>query len=274
MQHIVTIWAAAGYSAPVASSRSAPLSLAEATCLVLIVQGLEHGWAIGSELAPDGALGSIWSLSRPLTYRAIEGLVEHNLITRTATDEGRGRDRAILRATAAGKRASLQWLDTPAEHLRDLRTELLLKLTLRQRAGLPIEPLLDAQERALEPALDALAHRSTGNDVVALWRQENARAVRRFLRQARELPNAAAGSDAGGARHHPEVRLSARNQLRATIDTIVHGDVMASVKAVLPDGQRLTAAITSDAVDELDLAAGDAVVMIVKSTEIMVAKSD
>ena len=47
---------------------------------------------------------------------------------------------------------------------------------------------------------------------------------------------------------------------------------MASVRAVLPDGQRLTAAITSDAVDELDLAAGDDVVMIVKSTEIMVAK--
>ena len=37
---------------------------------------------------------------------------------------------------------------------------------------------------------------------------------------------------------------------------------------------RLTAAITSDAVEELDLVSGDDVVMIVKSTEIMVAKVD
>ena len=106
---------------------------------------------------------------------------------------------------------------------------------------------------------------------MSLWRQENARAVRRFLRQARELQHSDI-TPSGAQRPRAEVRLSARNQLHATIDTIVHGDVMASVKAVLPDGQRLTAAITSDAVDELDLAAGDDVVMIVKSTEIMVAK--
>jgi len=260
----------------VAHGRTDSPSFAEATCLALIVEGLEHGWAIGSELAPDGALGSIWSLSRPLTYRAIEGLVERGFVTRTAHEEGRGRERAILRATAAGRRAVRQWLDTPAEHLRDLRTEPLLKLTLPQRAGMAIEPLLDLQEQLLEPALDALAHRSTGNDLVALWRQENARAVRRFLRQARNLPStlSAAADDGAPTRPRGEVRLSARNQLRVNIDTIVHGDVMTSVKAVLPDGQRLTAAITSDAVDELDLAAGDDVVMIIKSTEIMVAKPD
>ena len=118
-----------------ATPRTAPLSLAEATCLALITQGFEHGWAIGSELAADGPLGAIWSLSRPLTYRAIEGLVERSLVTRTAGDEGRGRERAVLRPTAAGRRAATTWLDSPAEHLRDLRTELLLKLTLRQRTG-------------------------------------------------------------------------------------------------------------------------------------------
>lgn len=250
---------------------TAPLSLAEATCLTLVVQGIEHGWAVGTALAADGELGVIWSLSRPLTYRALEGLVERGLIRRTNPSQGTGRDRSILRPTASGRRASQSWLDTPAAHLRDLRTELLLKLALRQRAGMPIEPLLDAQELALEPALDALTHQSDHNDLVALWRQEGARAARRFLRQARTV---ARGVTPAGERPRTEVRLSARNQLHASIDSLARGDVMTSVRAVLPDGQRLTAAITSDAVDELDLAVGDQVVMIVKSTEIMVAKPD
>ncbi len=253
-------------------ARSAELSLAEGTCLVLVVQGTEHGWAIGSLLAPDAELGSIWSLSRPLTYRAIEQLVERGLITRTGTVEGRGRDRSVLRATAAGRRAAESWWSTPVTHLRDLRTELLMKLALRRRAGQSVTELLDTQERVLEPALDALTNHARAHSfdaVVSLWREENARAVRRFLRQVRTLgdPDARGASGASG-----DVRISARNQLRVTIDTVTHGGVMASVKASLPDGQRLTAAITSDAADDLDLAAGDDVLMIVKATEIIVAK--
>ena len=254
-----------------ATRRDQPSNLAALTCLTLVIQGAEHGWAIGSQLAPEGPLGSIWSLSRPLTYRTIEALVEQGLVTRSGAHPGRGRERSLLTATAAGRAASAQWLGTPAEHLRDLRTELLLKLTLRQRAGLPIEPLLDAQERALQPTFDAIAQGNAGSDLVALWRRENARAARRFLREARDLGHA---GDSPTPTRRSEVRLSARNQLRVTIDSVVRGDVMTSVKALLPDGQRLTAAITSDAVDELDLAAGDEVVMIVKSTEIMVAKAE
>ena len=245
--------------------------LGEAVCLALIAEGVEHGWAIGSLLTPNGSLGRIWSLSRPLTYRAIEHLVERGLVTRTPGTEGRGRERSVLHLTDLGRSTATAWVDEPVTHPRDLRTELLLKLTLRQRAGIPIEPLLDAQEAELGATLDALAKREIGDDLVALWRQESARAARRFLRQAREsLP----AGDRPASTRRSEVRLSARNQLRVTIDTIAHGDVMTSVKAVLPDGQRLTAAITSDAVEELDLAAGDEVVMIVKSTEIMVAKPE
>lgn len=247
------------------------LLLPEAACLTLVVQGVDHGWAIGSLLAPEGEIGRVWSLSRPLTYRAIDHLVEMQLVTRTATAGARGRERAVLRATAAGRRASARWLDLPVEHPRDLRTELLLKLVLRQRAGADLEPLLSAQSQLLSPTLDALINIDPGNDVVALWRQESARSMRRFLKQAVE---SAAGDPTNAAAPRREVRLSARNQLRARIDSIAHGDVMSSIKAVLPDGQRLTAAITRDAVEELDLAAGDEVVMIVKSTEIMVATTN
>jgi len=249
--------------------RRISLGLPEAVCLTLIVQGVDHGWAIGGLLAPEGEIGRVWSLSRPLTYRAVERLVELQLVDRTATSGARGRERAVLRATAAGRRASTAWLDLPVGHPRDLRTELLLKLVLRQRGGAPPGPLLDAQLEVLSPTLDALINTNPGNDLVALWRQENARAMRRFLKQAAHTADAP-GDDP--VRPRADVRLSARNQLWARIDTVAHGDVMSSIKAVLPDGQRLTAAITRDAVEELDLAAGDDVVMIVKSTEIMVAK--
>ena len=250
---------------------SRPFGTPEAACLVLIIQGAEHGWAIGGLLAPEGEIGRVWSLSRPLTYRAIDHLVDLRYVNRTVSPGARGRDRAVLRATETGRRAGAQWLEQPVAHPRDLRTELLLKLVLRQRCGMDLEPLLAAQLDALSPTLDALINTNPGSDVVALWRQESARAMRRFLKQA--AASALSGAD-DSPRPRSEVRLSARNQLRAHIDTVVHGDVMSSIKAVLPDGQRLTAAITRDAVEELDLAAGDDVVMIVKSTEIMVAKPE
>ena len=68
------------------------------------------------------------------------------------------------------------------------------------------------------------------------------------------------------------MRLSARNQLRARITSVAHGGVMTTVKTVLPDGQTITAVITKDSAQELDLAPDDEVLVIIKSTEVMLAK--
>jgi PadR family transcriptional regulator AphA len=241
-------------------------NLAEHVCLTLVTQGVSHGWAIGTLLTAEGELGRIWTLSRPLTYRAIDGLTEQRLIARRGARSNGGRDRNNLKPTAAGRRTARTWLDTPVEHVRDVRVELLLKLELRRRGGLSLEPLLAAQHDVLAPAIDALTTNQPG-DLVDLWRRENARAVRRFLRDALEPPGARLP-----AAERTELRLSARNQLRATVERVVHGEVMSTVRAVLPDGQHLTAAVTKDAVDDLDIAADDEVLMIVKSTELMVAK--
>jgi PadR family transcriptional regulator AphA len=243
------------------------LSLAEWVCLTLITQKVTHGWAIGTMLAPDGELGRIWSLSRPLAYRAIDGLVDKGLATRKGQEAGRGRDRVVLAPTAAGRRLSRTWLDEPVEHLRDVRTELLVKLSLRERAGLGNEALLAAQQARFEPAIDALTSSSPDDDLVDLWRRESARAVRRFLQCALHPPPAATSAN------KPELRLSARNQLEGTVTAVQHGEVMSTIRAVLGDGQQLTAAITKDSAADLDLAPGDAVVFIVKSTEVIVAKA-
>ncbi len=251
---------------PPADRKPVQLSLAEWVCLALITQGAAHGWALGSLLAPEGELGRIWSLSRPLTYRAIDGLVDKELITRRGQAAGRGRDRVLLAPTAKGRRAARRWLDEPVEHLRDVRTELLVKLTLRERAGLDNHDLLTRQTEVFAPRIDALTSSGPDDDLVAVWRRESARAVRRFLEQALHPIERTPAE-------RPELRLSARNQLRGTVTSVHHGDVMSTVQAVLGDGQPLTAAITKDAATELDLAPGDPLTMVVKSTEVIVART-
>jgi molybdopterin-binding protein len=246
-------------------------SFAEHVCLALITEGATHGWAVGSVLAPGGQLGRIWSLTRPLSYRAIDGLVEKRLVSRRGHIPGQGRERVLLAATAEGRRVSRRWLETPVEHVRDVRTELLMKLALRERAGLDTRPLLIAQQAALAPTIEVLASTVADNGLVELWRREQARAVRRFLDEA--LDPIGSPGPTGSARAGPaELRLSARNQVRGKITAVKPGEVMANVRAVLDDGQTMTAAITRDAVESLDLVPGDPVVLIVKATEVMVAK--
>jgi molybdopterin-binding protein len=241
------------------------MSLAEQVCLALVVEGVSHGWAIGSVLAPGGELGRIWSLTRPLSYRAIEVLVDNGMVTRRSPTTGQGRHRALLATTAKGRRSSQRWLDAPVEHIRDVRTELLIKLALRERAGLETRSLLTAQQEKFQPTIDALTTARQGDGLVEIWRRENARAVRRFLNDAIHpvQPTPPAKS---------EIRLSARNQLPGTITSVAHGAVMSTVKAELVESQILTAVITKEATQDLDLAPGDHAVMIVKATEIIVAK--
>ncbi|MFF4491616.1 molybdopterin-binding protein [Streptomyces sp. NPDC001544] len=67
--------------------------------------------------------------------------------------------------------------------------------------------------------------------------------------------------------------LSIRNQLPGTVTAVHPGDVMAAVKIRLDGGQDLTAAITSEAVEQLALVPGVSVRALVKSTEVSLATS-
>lgn len=67
------------------------------------------------------------------------------------------------------------------------------------------------------------------------------------------------------------MKLSTRNQLPGTVSSVKTGEAMAVVKVVIEGGQEISASITSDAVDDLGLAPGAAVTVLVKSTEVMLA---
>ena len=68
------------------------------------------------------------------------------------------------------------------------------------------------------------------------------------------------------------LRFSARNQLQAKVKSVNLGTIMAEVVVELPDGQEIVSAITRTSAESLNLKAGDAVVAIIKSTEVMIGK--
>ncbi|MFF5282773.1 MULTISPECIES: TOBE domain-containing protein [Streptomyces] len=68
----------------------------------------------------------------------------------------------------------------------------------------------------------------------------------------------------------PVEGISIRNQLAGSVTEVSTGGAMASVK-VSVEGGELTAAITKDAVEDLGLKPGTAVVALIKSTEISVS---
>jgi molybdate transport system regulatory protein len=68
------------------------------------------------------------------------------------------------------------------------------------------------------------------------------------------------------------MRISARNQLAGHVVRVEHGAVMSTVVIRLDGGQEVVSAITKDSAEVLELAEGDAVLAVIKSTEVMVAK--
>jgi len=158
------------------------LSLADNVCLALIVLGAEHGWAVVQQLRPATPLGRIWSLSRALTYRSIEHLIELNYVRRRGVIAGKGGDRRLVRATSLGRSMARKWLETPVRNLRDVRTEFLLKLELRTQAKKPNVAFIRRQQRAFASNIATLEDAAKSSNIpVDLWRSESAKSVEAFL---------------------------------------------------------------------------------------------
>jgi molybdopterin-binding protein len=68
------------------------------------------------------------------------------------------------------------------------------------------------------------------------------------------------------------LKMSARNMLKGKVEGVDVGAVMAKVKIKIEAPDVITAIITKESVEELDIKAGDVVVAIIKSTEVMVGK--
>jgi molybdopterin-binding protein len=68
------------------------------------------------------------------------------------------------------------------------------------------------------------------------------------------------------------VKLSARNQLKGTIVAVQKGQTTAHVRIDIGNGVVITSSITNEAVDDLDLKAGDTATAVIKASDVMVGK--
>lgn len=159
------------------------LSLTEWMVLTLLAEGKSHGFALARTLGRGTALGEVWTVPRPLVYRALGRLEEQGLIAAVGEEPGDpGPPRTIYKATAAGKKAAAAWRAQPVTHLREVRTAFLAKVLLRQRVGEPLAPLVVAQREVFGPILGKIEEQfDTGPGAVSAWRYESSQAVARLL---------------------------------------------------------------------------------------------
>jgi DNA-binding PadR family transcriptional regulator len=164
---------------------NADLLPGEWAVLGVLTRAHAHGFAIGRTLAADGWLGRVWTMSRPRVYRAINDLATRGLIEPTGRAESeRGPVRTLYGATAAGQAHLDAWLAEPVDHVREIRSELLLKLALLFERGASPQALLAAQRMRLVPVLEHLeeAVPASGFDAILLrYRVETTRAALRFV---------------------------------------------------------------------------------------------
>ena len=69
------------------------------------------------------------------------------------------------------------------------------------------------------------------------------------------------------------MKLSARNQIPATVTGITRGEAIANVQ-LDANGMRLVASITVEAVNELGLQEGSEIVAVIKASDVMVGLAD
>ena len=167
-------------------SKLPELSPGEWAVLGLVGERPTHGFAVAQILAPGGELGSVWTMARPAVYNAVNKLGDLGLVHPVSSEPGtRGPTRTVVSVTASGRRALTEWLDRPVDHVRDVRSLLLVKLALLQRSGSDPGRLIAAQEAKLVEQVESLLRardKSEGFDrVLVEWRLSSSKATVEFL---------------------------------------------------------------------------------------------
>jgi DNA-binding PadR family transcriptional regulator len=169
--------------------RSEQLSTGEWAVLALVAEGPTHGFAVARALRPGGEVGRVWAMRRPLVYRTLDVLGDRELVRPAGTeDSASGPPRQLLAATDAGAERVREWLTAPVAHVRDARSELMLKLLFLDRSGRDPAPLLAAQHERLSEQAGELESALAGAEgfarTLALWRLESTRAAIWFVAAA------------------------------------------------------------------------------------------
>jgi DNA-binding PadR family transcriptional regulator len=167
-------------------TRPSPFTLTDWVVLGVVIEEPRHGFAAARELKADEPLGRVWTVHRPLVYRAFEHLHAAGLIEPTRVEPGdQGPQRTVFRATRTGRERFGRWLDEVVEHPREARAELLAKFVFVARRREPMAPLARRQLAQFAPVtagLERAVDAARGTDrLIALWRLETVRAINSTL---------------------------------------------------------------------------------------------
>ncbi len=168
-----------------------PLSLPEWVVLAVVDESPTHGFAVASLTEKDAQLGRVWQIPRPVIYRALRRLEDDGLVAPTSVEPGRGPQRQLFRATPDGHRVVRRWLETPVDHVRDVRSRLLTKLALLDRRGVDATRLLRRQREVLTPIAEVYDEPDEGagfDRTLHAWRRASARATLSFIDEVMATP--------------------------------------------------------------------------------------
>lgn len=144
-----------------------------------------HGYELARYFREE--LGDVCPLEQSLLYTYIRNLEARNLIDWTEERVGLRPPRKVYRLTTAGERFAHQWLRTPVERLRDIRTDFLVKVyVLHETAPREEQALVAEQIEACVAYRHRLAERVKSVDgferLVALSKLSAAESTLRWLR--------------------------------------------------------------------------------------------
>ncbi len=71
-----------------------------------------------------------------------------------------------------------------------------------------------------------------------------------------------------------DIKISARNRLSGTIASIEQGAVNSEIKIELPSGQLITAIVTRESINELNLVKGSDCTALIKASQVILAKEN
>lgn len=164
--------------------------------------------------------------------------------------------KAIARLTAGMDAAGSESM----QDFQKLMRRMAVKASARNQFVGPVSALREGAVN-FEVCLRLDAH----NEIVAIITRESAENLE--LRIGMEV-QALVKAQAIILSSTPDLRTSARNQLRGIVSRIVPGTVNAEVAITLPGGKTVTAIVTSESIDELGIAPGQQVCALFEASQV------
>ena len=176
------------------------LLLSDWLVLCVVCEQPIHGFAVAGLFSREGSLGRVWQVSKPTVYGAMSRLERLGLVQMAGEQRtSQGPARSLITATRAGRMTARAWLRKPVRHVRDVRSELMMKLALLDRAGGDPVDLLRGQRAEFAPLAAALAnrvHATTGIEhTLALSRHKAMSATMQFLDDVTRRAELASAAD-------------------------------------------------------------------------------